>query len=77
MYQLNLEVMKWWLPKETYTQLVMAIPPTTRTSTNLNALTASKTAPGAKSKPNFNMVVTHQLPCQSPMHWPTSFAIKQ
>merc|ERR1712029_1050278 len=74
-YQLISELMKLWLPQETYTQLVMAIPPTTRIFSNLNAPTASKTAPGAKSKPIFNMAEVIQLPCQSPMHWPTSFAI--
>ena len=49
--------MKLWLPKETYTQLVVAIPPTGMKSTSLHAPTASQTAPGPKSQPNFNMVV--------------------
>merc|ERR1712029_801894 len=74
-YQLIFDIMKLWLPQETYTQSEISMAPTTRIFSNLNATTASKTAPGAKSKPNFNMGVKHQLPCQSPMHWPTSFAI--
>ena len=68
--------MKWWLPKETYTQLAIGIPPTTRKSTSFPAPTASQTAPGPKSQPNFNMVVGKPLPCQFPMHWPTNFATK-
>ena len=74
MYQLVFGIMKWWLPKETYTQLEMPIPPTRRTSTSLHAPTASQTAPGPKSQPNFNMVVPIQWQCQFPMDWSTSFA---
>merc|ERR1712218_42894 len=58
-YQLISKVMKLWLPKiiRASTQLEIGILPTTRTSTSLHAPTASQTAHGPKSLPNFNMVV--------------------
>merc|ERR1712062_362232 len=65
-YQLISKVMKLWLPKiiRSSTQLEIGILPTTRTRTysSLHVPTASQTAHGPKSLPNFNMVVTLQLP---------------
>merc|ERR1711860_101984 len=74
MGQLILDITKLWLPTTTksYTPLAITVP--ARTSTNLNAPRVLPTARGPKSQPNFNLVVAFQLPCQFPIHWPTSFA---
>ena len=73
-------VKQLWLPKETrsYTPLETTIPmsPMPMISTSLNAPTASQTAPGPKSQPNFNMLDASQLPFQFPRDWPTRFATK-
>merc|ERR1711862_476303 len=65
-YQFLSMVMKLWLPKiiRSSTQLEIGIlqTTTTRTSTSLHAPTASQTAHGPKSLPNYNMVVKIQLP---------------